>query len=59
MIGVLSYKSGSSILNSLKFINVNIAQVAQAYYESPEQHYPAQLIDNGYKTLYENYPVSP
>ena len=41
MIGVLSYKSGSSILNSLKFINVNIAQVAQAYYESPEQHYPA------------------
>ena len=39
------------------------AQVAQAYYESSEQHYPTYLInfsyDNIYKTLYENYPISP
>ena len=40
-----------------------LTQVAQAYYESPEQHYPTQLInysyDNSYKTLYENYSISP
>ena len=38
-------------------------QVAQAHYVSPEQHYSTELInfsyDNGYKTLYENYPISP
>ena len=40
-----------------------IPQVAQAHYESPEQHYPTWLInysyDNSFKTLYENYPISP
>ena len=43
--------------------SLTTAQVAQAYYESPEQHDPTQLInysyDNSYKTLYENYPISP
>ena len=38
------------------------SHVAQAYYESPEQH-PTYLLnysyDNSYKTLYENYPISP
>ena len=43
--------------------SLTISQVTQAYYDSPEQHYPAQLInysyDNSYKTLFENYPISP
>ena len=43
--------------------SLTTAQVAQAYYESPEQHYPTYLInysyDNSYKTLYESYPISP
>ena len=39
-----------------------IAQVAQAHYESPEQHYPLAnnySYGNNYKVLYENCPTSP
>ena len=48
-------------LNCVK-LNQAFPQVAQAYYENPEQHYPTQLInysyDNSYRTLCQNYPIS-
>ena len=52
--------STTKIKTSVTYI---LAQVAQAYYENPQQHPLTWLLNysygNKYKTLYENYLISP